>query len=191
MIKHLPNILSLSRIVISPLFFLLVVSQDRTLICLALPLFIVGAITDYLDGWFARRMKAVTGFGKFFDPLADKFLTGAAFLAFVVLSIIPLWMVLVIIFRDVLTTSMRFMPYGKNKSLVTSKPAKVKTLVQMTFIIIILIALFLINCPLWGINTENLISFIYSDFIYYSMLSIVILTLWTLADYSKQISGNP
>ncbi len=185
--KQLPNILSMLRIVISPVFFILVISQNPKLVCLSLPLFIIGAITDYFDGWFARRMKAVTRFGKFFDPLADKFLTGAAFLAFVVLSIIPLWMVLIIIFRDVLTTSMRFMPFGQNKPIETSFSAKIKTFVQMTFIIIVLLAITLINCPIWGIDKSSLVSFIYSDFIYYSMFSIVILTLWTLAEYSKQL----
>jgi CDP-diacylglycerol--glycerol-3-phosphate 3-phosphatidyltransferase len=165
----------------------MVISQNPKLVCFSFPLFLIGAITDYFDGWFARRMKAVSVFGKFFDPLADKFLTGAAFLAFVVLSILPLWMVLIIIFRDVLTTTMRFMPFGQNKPIETSYSAKIKTFLQMAFIIIILVAIALINCPMWGIDKSALVSFIYSDFIYYSMLSIVILTLWTLADYSIQL----
>ncbi|MBX3044665.1 MAG: CDP-diacylglycerol--glycerol-3-phosphate 3-phosphatidyltransferase [Candidatus Kapabacteria bacterium] len=184
--KQLPNILSLLRIVISPIFFLMLISENPTLICLSLPLFIIGAISDYLDGWFARRMKAISRFGKFFDPLADKFLTGAAFLAFAVLSIVPLWMVLIIIFRDILTTAMRFMPQSGNQSITTSKPAKIKTFIQMIFIFVILLTITFINCPMNGFNPENLVAFLYSDFVYYSMMVIVVLTLWTLIDYSKQ-----
>ncbi len=186
--SQLPNILSWIRIVISPLFFLLVISDNPDIVCLSLPVFVIGALTDYFDGWFARRMKAVSKFGKFFDPLADKFLTGFAFLAFVVLSILPLWMVLIIIFRDVLTTVMRFIPNnGDVKQFETSYIAKIKTFVQMVFIFIILIIVFLINCPVSGLNRGDLITFIYSDWIYYSMLSIVLLTLWTLLDYYKNI----
>ncbi|MFA5511095.1 MAG: CDP-diacylglycerol--glycerol-3-phosphate 3-phosphatidyltransferase [Candidatus Kapaibacterium sp.] len=184
--KHLPNILSILRIVISPIFFLLLISQSPKLICFAFPVFIIGALTDYFDGWFARRMKQITGFGKFFDPLADKILTGAAFLAFVVLSIIPLWMALIIIFRDVLTTAMRFIPSSNSSTISTSYIAKVKTTIQMIFIILVLAAISLVNCPMLGINPNNVASFIYSDFIYYSMLSIVLLTLWTLVDYFRQ-----
>lgn len=181
--SQLPNILSWIRIVISPLFFVLVISENSDIVCLSLPVFFIGALTDYFDGWFARRMKVVSKFGKFFDPLADKFLTGFAFLAFVVLSILPLWMVLIIIFRDVLTTVMRFMPNVSSRQFETSYTAKIKTFVQMAFIFIILIIVFLINCPLSGLNRSDLITFIYSDWIYYSMLSIVLLTLWTLLDY--------
>jgi CDP-diacylglycerol--glycerol-3-phosphate 3-phosphatidyltransferase len=147
---------------------------------------VIGAITDYFDGWFARRLKAQSKFGKFFDPLADKFLTGFAFLGFAVMSIIPVWMVLIILFRDVLATSMRFFPSKIISPIETSKAAKLKTFIQMAFIIILLFIIFLINCPIEFFPPPKLISFIYSDFVYYSMLFIVILTLWTLADYAKK-----
>lgn len=168
----------------------MVISQNPKLVCLSLPLFIIGAITDYFDGWFARKLKAVSVFGKFFDPLADKFLTGAAFLSFVVLSIIPLWMVLIIIFRDVLTTTMRFMPFGKNRTIVTSYSAKIKTFLQMIFIVFILLLLTLINCPISGLDANSLINVLYSDFVRYSMLALVILTLWTLVEYGIQSKNS-
>lgn len=183
--KQLPNILSLFRIVISPVFFMLVISDRPYTVCLALPIFVVGGITDYLDGWLARKMKATSRFGKFFDPLADKFLIDAALLAFVYLSILPLWMVLIVIFRDALTTTMRFIPGSRSIELVTSKSAKLKTMIQMLFIVVVLVAMTFINCPTMNVNTETMLSFIYSDFIYYSMLFIVLLTLWTLAEYVK------
>lgn len=170
---------------ISPIFFILVISSNPKFVCLSLPIFVIGGITDYLDGWLARKMKLVTKFGKFFDPLADKFLTGAAFLAFVYLSILPLWMVLIIIFRDALTTSMRFFPSTNSQALVTSYSAKIKTTIQMAFIFLILLALSLIHCPVFDVNPESVISLLYSDFVYYIMLSIVILTLWTLIEYSR------
>lgn len=183
--NQLPNILSLFRIVISPVFFLLVISDKPYTVCIALPVFVIGGITDYLDGWLARKLKATSRFGKFFDPLADKFLTGAAFLAFVYLSILPLWMVLIVIFRDVMTTTMRFFPSKQSNEIVTSNAAKIKTMLQMLFIFVILVAMTFINCPIMDVNPDDMLSFVYSDFTYYSMLLIVVLTLWTLADYSK------
>jgi CDP-diacylglycerol--glycerol-3-phosphate 3-phosphatidyltransferase len=163
------------------------ISDNADLNCIALPVFIFGAVTDYFDGWLARKMKAVSKFGKFFDPLADKFLTGFAFLGFVILSIVPLWMVLIIIFRDVLTTSMRFFPSSGNVPIETSKPAKFKTFAQMIFIGFVLILITLIKCNYELFETESLIKLLYSDYIYYSMLAIVILALWTLVDYTKNM----
>ncbi|OQB39660.1 MAG: putative CDP-diacylglycerol--glycerol-3-phosphate 3-phosphatidyl-transferase 2 [candidate division CPR1 bacterium ADurb.Bin160] len=185
--KQLPNILSLIRLIISPVFFILLISENRDFNCIALPVFFIGAVTDYFDGWLARKIKAVSKFGKFFDPLADKFLTGFAFLGFVKLSIAPLWMVLIIIFRDVLTTTMRIYPSSMSKPIDTSKTSKIKTFIQMVFISIILVAFTLIKCNFSFIRQENLINFIYSDFTYYFLLLIVILTLWTLYEYSKNL----
>ncbi len=160
------------------------------MVCLSFPVFLIAAITDYFDGWFARRHKSVSKFGAFFDPLADKFLTGFAFLGFAVLSIIPLWMALIVIFRDVVTTSMRFLPDSKGKSLVTSRSAKYKTFVQMIFIIFVLTLLFLHKCKFDFFSQDKILNLIYSDFVYSFMLATVFLSLMTLIDYTKSYFGN-
>lgn len=180
----MPNIFSLSRIIIAPIFLLLVVEGGSANIVIACILFVVGALTDYFDGWFARRYHEVTKWGKFFDPLADKFLTTAAFIAFVVLDIIPFWMVAVIIVRDFGTTAMRAYADSVQSSIKTSKSAKFKTFLQMTFIAILLFALLLRHTG--AVEAALMDSIIYSDGIYISMLALTLITVWTAIEYLIQ-----
>lgn len=186
--SQLPNILSWFRIVVTPVYLILILSKNPDLICLSLPVYTLGAVTDHLDGWLARKLKAVSKFGKFFDPLADKFLTDSAFVSFAMLDIIPLWMVLIIVFRDIMTTLLRFVPFFGNRTIETSYIAKLKTFFQMLFIFVVITLIFLINCGSDSVNIELTKDILYSDYIYYSMLLIVIFTMWTLVDYSKSLT---
>ncbi len=179
----MPNIISLFRVIVSPIFFLYVISDDPMLVQTACVLFLFGAVSDYFDGWLARKFKAVTSWGKFFDPLADKFLTSAAFIAFVIKGIVPLWMVVVIIVRDFGTTALRIIAEYKSKKLRTSQSAKTKTFLQMTFIAVILLLLFfksIVPLKEW-IPAIN--SLIYSKLTIAAMLILTIITVWTLIDY--------
>ncbi len=188
--KTIPNILSMSRIVIAPLFLVLFISNNKETAIWSLILFAIGALTDYFDGWLARKMQATSKLGGFFDPLADKFLTTAAFLAFVLMKIIPFWMLAVIVLRDFGTTFLRLMPSGKNVSIVTSKSAKTKTFIQMLFISV-LIGLhtmkFMFEDPNLKLIIDNII---YSPIIYFTMLGITILSAWTLVEYIYQYRKN-
>ncbi len=163
---------SLSRIVISPFFLMLLISGDKFKIKLSVLLFVVGAITDFLDGWLARKYHQVSSWGKFFDPLADKVLTTSAFLAFVIMEIVPLWMVSVIILRDLATTWLRKIGERKGSPLNTSKSAKTKTFIQMAFIAYILVFLAL-----------DMYSVVASVFTYWFMLALTAYTVWTLVEY--------
>lgn len=176
----LPNILSLSRVVIAPVFLILFLSKDLALQQFSIVLFIVGAITDYYDGYFARRFNQISSFGKFMDPLADKFLTAAAFIAFVLMNIVPLWMVVIILVRDFATTYLRIV---KKREFVTSKPAKFKTTLQMVFIGAVLIAFYLRDMYPDSETARFLERMIYSDITFYTMLIITVLTVWTFIDY--------
>lgn len=179
--RKIPNILSLSRVLISPVFYIFFVSGKPNLIHWSLVLFTIGAITDYFDGWFARRMKAMTAWGKFFDPLADKFLTTSAFLAFVSLEIIPLWMVVIIILRDFGTTFLRIFQVAE-RELQTSRTAKFKTMLQMVFIFAIIIIYSIMQTADTSLR-GSLEWFLYSPFVYITMLSITLLTVWSLVEY--------
>jgi CDP-diacylglycerol---glycerol-3-phosphate 3-phosphatidyltransferase len=174
--------ITLLRVVIAPVFYMLVTSVKPFSIRIACYLFVLGAITDYLDGWFARRYEETTNWGIFFDPLADKILTTAAFLAFANLGIISWWMVIVIFIRDIGTTVMRIYADSKSTILVTLVSAKWKTFFQLLFIIYILILFYLKNSN-FGFKASSLDSMIYSDLTHYLMLGLTLLTIWTALEY--------
>lgn len=181
-ILNLANLLSLFRILISPIFMILILSGEPNYVILSAFLFLIAAITDYLDGFIARKMNAETKIGRFVDPLADKFLTTAAFLSFVFLEIIPLWMVVIIIIRDFGTTLLRIIGDKKNNSVKTSKFAKYKTFLQMAFIAVVLFLFFLKSLDFY-FDKEFLNKIIYSDYTYFVMLFITIITVISLFEY--------
>ncbi|MFP4370058.1 MAG: CDP-diacylglycerol--glycerol-3-phosphate 3-phosphatidyltransferase [Candidatus Kapaibacterium sp.] len=180
---NLPNLLSLARIVIAPVFFFFFISGDPLFVMLSFYLFMLGATSDYLDGWFARKFNAATRWGRIFDPIADKVLTSFAFLAFVFMDIVPLWMVLIIILRDFGTTIMREFGEKFKVPMATSKSAKLKTFLQMAFISLILILVYITNSGFFKSYHLQITSFINSEAVYYTMLALTILTLWTLIEY--------
>jgi CDP-diacylglycerol--glycerol-3-phosphate 3-phosphatidyltransferase len=183
---HLPNILSLLRILIAPVFFVCLISNDGYLISLAFILFTIGAITDYLDGWLARKFKAVSQFGNFFDPLADKVLTSFAFIGFSVIRVIPLWMTLIVIIRDIVTTLLRLYQLEAKSGLITSNASKIKTFLQMVFIFFILTLMFCYYNNIFYMSESFYYSVLDSTAIDIAMGLIVILTLWTMFDYVYQ-----
>jgi len=101
-------------------------------------IFIIAAISDYLDGRIAQKRNMVTDFGKLMDPIADKILVLAAFVAFVQLQLVNSLMVMLIIFREILITSLRLFALNKGKILSAAKAGKHKTLSQMLVIFFIL-----------------------------------------------------
>ena len=135
---NLPNLLSLFRIVLTPLFIIFLFSDDRLL---ALIIFAVAAITDAYDGHLARKYNQITPQGKFLDPLADKILVLSAFFSFAFIGIIDFWMVGIITFRDMFITGLRWIISNKGFEFVTSKLSKYKTAFQLTIIILTLIFL--------------------------------------------------
>jgi cardiolipin synthase (CMP-forming) len=135
----IPNIISLSRIVLIPVFLYLLFQPDVKSKIIGLIVFIIASITDILDGWSARTLGQESELGKFLDPLADKFLVIATLVSFVIIDpLIPLWVILVIVGRDVLITLMRYAGIKKGMALRTSRFGKVKTAFQMVSIIIII-----------------------------------------------------
>ncbi len=133
-----PNQLTLLRILLTPFFVILLFSENPTNKQIALGIFIVAAITDWYDGYVARRWGFVTRWGKFLDPLADKILTSAAFLSFVTIGYAEMWMVWIIIVRDFLVTGLRSYAEYKNTPINTSKFAKTKTFIQLVVIYLFL-----------------------------------------------------
>ena len=134
-----PNILSLIRIILTPLFIILLFDDFKMAKVFALLVFAIAAITDAYDGHLARKYNQITPEGKFLDPLADKILVLSAFISFAYINIIDFWMVGIIIFRDLFVTGLRFTLSSRGFEFVTSKLSKYKTAFQLTIIILTLI----------------------------------------------------
>ncbi len=139
-----PNRLTVARIVMSPIFLLLAVVEFPYHYACALAVFIAAALTDLFDGRIARRQGLVTNFGKFLDPLADKMLTTAAFLAFMVCphtNASAVWAVMLVLSREFMVTSVRLLAAKDGVVVAASFAGKLKTVAQFTAIITMLLAL--------------------------------------------------
>jgi len=114
---------------------------------LALVIFIGAGVTDLYDGYLARKYKNITTLGTFLDPIADKMLIGAAFIAFIPVKEfdVPVWMVVLIIAREFLIMGLRNLGAAKGRIIQADKWGKVKTAVQVSVVIIILIILIVIS----------------------------------------------
>jgi CDP-diacylglycerol--glycerol-3-phosphate 3-phosphatidyltransferase/cardiolipin synthase len=156
---NLPNRLTLARIAAIPLilFFMLPVPSaasffdpwnlfiDRYGMAVALLLFVAASITDYLDGRIARKLGIVTNIGKLMDPIADKLLVVSVLIAFTQLGRVHAGVVVLILAREFLVTGLRVLAIEKGTVLAADATGKVKTVTQMTAIILLLLHLFLVG----------------------------------------------
>lgn len=136
-----PNQLTLLRIFLTPIFIATLFVESLTYRYIAFVLFLIASLTDWYDGYIARKFGSVSQWGKFLDPLADKILVLSSFFAFYLIGQVELWMVMVIAARDVIITVLRIYAMNKDRPLVTSTFAKWKTASQMAAIYLILIYL--------------------------------------------------
>jgi len=135
----LPNQLTLLRVVLAPIFVLLLLSESSLNKQLSLIVFIIAALTDWYDGWIARKLGYTSRWGKFLDPLADKVLSSVALLAYLSLGLVDAWMVWIVIVRDFLITGLRSYAEYRGQPIVTTKGAQAKTFGQFVVIYYILI----------------------------------------------------
>ena len=135
---NIPNALTASRILLTPVFMACLFASGWGWKWAALMVFTIASLTDLYDGYLARKDNAVTTLGRFLDPLADKILASSALIAFVALELVEMWLVAVIVGRDVLVTGFRMYALYSGRQVVTSKLAKWKTTVQLTVIFFIL-----------------------------------------------------
>lgn len=179
----LPNQLSVLRIILAPVFLYCFLSQDVLLKKISVGIYLLATITDWYDGWHARKFGQVTKTGIFLDPLADKILTSCAFIGFYYMDIMPLWMVILIVFRDLVITLLRSYSEMNGKTLPTSYIAKVKTFVQMTYIFAILLLIF------WSLSSTSLSIkvdigvFLISPYNFGIMYLVTFLTVYTGITY--------
>lgn len=141
--RHLPNVLTISRIIITPLMLVLLMTGTFYGRLWALVLFVYAAISDYYDGKLARSYDVKSRLGQYLDPLADKILVLGTFaaMAFIIPHIVPWWGVVLIALRDFMVTGLRTWAESRGRSIRTLGIAKAKTTVQLVFLIGMLVIL--------------------------------------------------
>ena len=177
---NLPNMLTLSRIIAVPIVVLLLLFESRETCFWAAVVFTVASITDWLDGYLARRWQIVTILGKFLDPLADKLIVMAALIMLIPLDRVPAWTVFVILARELIVSGIRSIASSEGIVIAASNLGKYKTIFQM----IAIVGLLLHYRYFWffGVEYEFLHASMHNAgiFIYYISL---FLTVWSGADY--------
>jgi CDP-diacylglycerol---glycerol-3-phosphate 3-phosphatidyltransferase len=138
---NLPNALTALRILLVPLLVVVLLTRLPHGLFLGAGIFGVAVITDYLDGYFARRRNQVTKIGILLDPLADKLLTAAAFISLVELDAVPAWMVMIIVGRELLVTGLRNMAAARGLIIPASSLGKGKMVAQVVAIFLLLLGI--------------------------------------------------
>lgn len=134
---NLANKLTLSRVLMIPLFVFFLLKGTDTYLYIAGVIFIIASLTDLLDGYVARSRNLVTKFGKFMDPLADKLLVMSAFVCFVELKMVPSWIVIIILAREFIVSIFRAVAASEGVVIAAGKLGKYKTTTQMITIILL------------------------------------------------------
>lgn len=179
-ILNIPNILTMMRIAAIPLLAGLLMSPSQSAGFWAAAVFALASITDWLDGYIARRMGIVTIFGKFLDPIADKLIVMAAMIMILPYGRLPAWMVLLILGREIIITGLRGIASSEGIVIQASDLGKFKTIFQIVAILGLLLHynynwLFGIQHPLLQVNMHNVGMF-------YLWIA-TLLTVWSGVDY--------
>lgn len=177
----LANKLTLARIALVP--FLVVLTQVGFAhhMTLAAVIYTIAAVTDILDGYFARKQGTVSGFGKIFDPIADKLLVLSALLPLLALGRISVWIAIILLGREFIVSAVRIQVTSHGGQIIAASiPAKVKTALQDVALVMMLLEGDLAWLAGWHI----------SDIV---MAGAIVMTLWSLWDYCysnrKEFSG--
>ena len=169
---NLPNALTVTRIFLVPLLVVVLLTRSDGRLILGMREELVGAaifgiasLTDWLDGYLARRRKQVTALGQVIDPLADKLLISAALISLVQMGLAPAWMVAVIIGREIAVTGLRSLAYSRGVAMPASPLGKIKMVAQVVAILALILGdvylpgLFVVgNAALWVVVVAALVS---------------------------------
>jgi CDP-diacylglycerol--glycerol-3-phosphate 3-phosphatidyltransferase len=132
---NIPTIITLSRIFLIPVFILVTTTDPL----LGAGVFATASVTDLLDGYLARRQKQITRLGILLDPLADKLLVISALIMLVDMGMVPAWIAIIIILREFLVTGLRIVALSRNIMIPAESGGKIKTVAQVSSILILLI----------------------------------------------------
>lgn len=187
-LRNLPNLLTAVRLLLIPVFLLLMVDPSRDQVWAATAVFLVAALTDYVDGFLARRLGAVSDLGKLLDPLADKILVMAALVMLTGLRSeefgepwVPAWMVVLVLAREFWVTGLRGVAAARGVVVAASGSGKVKSVLQMVAVILLL--LHDVTVPLFGIVLS-------AQLLGANVLLVsIFVSYWGAIEYSIAIAG--
>ncbi|MFR7871565.1 MAG: CDP-diacylglycerol--glycerol-3-phosphate 3-phosphatidyltransferase, partial [Fenollaria timonensis] len=151
---NLANKITMFRILLLPIFVLSYYYDQSGISILAI--FLLGSFSDFLDGYVARKYDMITDFGKFIDPIADKILVLSAFILFIERGFVEPWVVIVVLFRELLISGFRMLAAKKNISIAADIFGKLKTTTQFFSVIFFFLTIILINRNMYIIGKELL-----------------------------------
>jgi len=177
---NLPNLLALARVAAVPLIVIIMLSDSREAGLWAAAIFGAAAVTDFIDGWLARKWGVVTVLGKFLDPLADKLIVMAALIMLIPFGRIPAWAVFLVLAREIIVTGLRSIASSEGIVIDASDLGKYKTIYQMVAIPGLLLHydyywFFGVRAELLHVNMHNFGMFFF--------VIALALTLWSGFDY--------
>jgi CDP-diacylglycerol--glycerol-3-phosphate 3-phosphatidyltransferase len=180
---NLPNLLTLARVAAIPIIVIFLLSDSRASGMWAAAIFGAAAVTDFVDGWLARKWGVVTVLGKFLDPLADKLIVMAALIMLIPLDRVPAWAVFVILAREMVVTGLRSIASSEGIVIDASDLGKYKTIYQMIAIPGLMLHydyywLFGLEWGVFHVNMHNFGIFFFSI--------AFVLTLWSGIDYLQK-----
>jgi CDP-diacylglycerol--glycerol-3-phosphate 3-phosphatidyltransferase len=183
MLLTVPNLLTLARLLVAPFVAVCLGMEQSWAVWGGVVLFALAAATDGLDGWIARRYAQSTPEGAFLDPLADKVLVVSVLLPLSWWMIAPVWMVVILVLRDICTTLLRWYSLQQGTPVRTLPAARVKTFIQMSGLALVLFLL-----ALWRGGDESLAptaeELLYGPIVWGFFLVMTLLALWTLGLYA-------
>lgn len=171
-----PNKLSIVRIAVSPLLILLLINPGRSLSVFCAVLFALVCMTDWLDGYLARKMNEVTTLGKFLDPLADKLLVVTALIMLISLDRAPAWIVALIVGREIAVTGLRSIAMDEGLVIQASPIGKTKTVAQICAIVFLLV-----HYQFYEVDFHKIGAVL--------LWVALALTLWSGVDYVRKFFG--
>ena len=177
----LPNRLTIVRIILTFVFFFFAFQTGVIPRIIALAVFLLASLTDFYDGYYAKKYNLISDFGKIMDPIADKFLILTAFFTFMVMHLIGGWMFILILVREVGVTLIRLRAMRRGKVLAAEQAGKIKTVLQITTILTILIFMIFAEMNLSGRWSTWLGQFYMG--IYCLMFAVVAVTLFSGASF--------
>ncbi|MBN1211582.1 MAG: CDP-diacylglycerol--glycerol-3-phosphate 3-phosphatidyltransferase [candidate division Zixibacteria bacterium] len=179
-----PNKLTLLRIVLAPFFMFFFLIDNFYMRLIGLFLFVVAALTDLADGYYARKYGVITGFGKFMDPLADKILVSSALVSFIALNYVSPLPVILIIGREFSITGLRLLAAYRGVIIPPTWGAKLKTFLQLTVVGLVLAFICLVTALKFFESDWTLIHrFDHRFYFNIVMWLTAVITVWTGIDY--------
>jgi len=163
-----PNRISLIRVALIPVIVVFLQFSSPVCNAVALVVFVLASLSDWLDGHLARKHGTVTNFGKFIDPVADKLLVLSTMIALCGLGRFPAWVCIVVLFRELAVDGLRLAAIERGQVIAAGKLGKIKTTLQMLAVTVVLLN----NAPFGAFPMDQILTY-----------AAVVMTLWSGVDY--------